>query len=152
MRTHPIECHQEGYTISTDPRRLDLSLIHQFLSIDSYWAKGRGFETVQRSIENSLAFGVYEGARQIGFARVVTDYATFAWLADVFILPTWRGKGLSKWLVSTILGHPALQGFRRWMLATSDAHELYRRFGFSEISEPKIIMQVLRDPASPSGS
>lgn|SRR5689334_5732489 len=152
MSTPPVECHHEAYTISTDKRKLDLSRIHEFLSRESYWAQGRTIETVRRSIENSLPFGVYEGDRQIGFARVVTDYATFAWLADVFILPPWRGKGLSKWLVSTILDHPDLQGFRRWMLATSDAHELYRRFGFQEIPEPKRFMEILREAARHSGS
>ena len=152
MSMPPAECHHEAYTISTDKQKLDLSCIHEFLSRDSYWAKGRPLETVRRSIENSLAFGVYEGDRQIGFARVVTDYATFAWLADVFILRPWRGKGLSKWLVSTILDHPDLQSLRRWMLATNDAHELYRRFGFTEIPDPKRIMGILRDPGLRTGS
>jgi GNAT superfamily N-acetyltransferase len=90
---------------------------------------------VQRSLENSLNFGVFHGADQVGFARVVTDYATFAWLADVFILDEYRGQGLSKWLLEVILTHPQLQGFRRWLLATRDAHELYRRYGFTELKE-----------------
>lgn len=146
MTVTPLEVHRDGYTISTDKQRLNLPLIQQFLSTESYWAKGRPMETVHRSIANSLVFGVYHGSQQVGFARVVTDCATFAWLADVFILPNWRGNGLSKWLVSTIVSHPQLQGLRRWMLATNDAHELYRRFGFREIPEPERFMEILSDP------
>jgi GNAT superfamily N-acetyltransferase len=102
----------------------------------SYWAQGRSFETVERSISNSLNFGLYKGDEQVGFARVVTDRATFAWLGDVFILPDYRGKGLSKWLMEVIVTHPELQGLKRWILATRDAHELYRRFGFKELAQP----------------
>lgn len=125
------------YTISTDPSRLDLALIHDFLANRSYWAKGRSLTTVQRSIENSLNFGIYHEREQVGFARVLTDYATFAWLADVFILEEHRGRGLAKWLMELIISHPDLQGFRRWVLATKDAHELYRRFGFRELHRPE---------------
>ena len=146
MTVTPLDVHRNGYTISTDQQKLDLPLIQEFLSTESYWAKGRPMETVRRSISNSLAFGVYHGRQQVGFARVVTDYATFAWLADVFILPQWRGNGLSKWLLETILSHSQLQGFRRWILATKDAHELYRRFGFREIPHPERFMEILRDP------
>ena len=133
--------HQGKYTVTTEPSRLDVSLIHNYLSNTSYWATGRTLEVVQRSIENSLCFGLYktsagEREQQIGFARVVTDYATFAWLADVFVVEEYRGQGLAKWLMETILAHPQLQEFRRWLLATRDAHELYRRFGFSELAEP----------------
>ena len=96
---------------------------------------------VRRSIDNSLPFGVYRGGELVGFARVVTDYATFAWLADVFILKEHRGRGLSKWLMEVILAHPELQGFRRWVLATKDAHELYRRFGFRELHRPERWME-----------
>jgi len=124
------------YLISTDRDRLNVDLIHQFLSTSAYWALGRTRETVERSIENSLPFGVYEGAAQVGFARVITDYATFAYLADVFVLPEFRGRGLSVWLMEVISGHPQLQGFRRWVLATKDAHGLYRRFGFEGLKEP----------------
>src|SRR5438128_4166037 len=130
------EWRRDEYTISTDRERLNVSLIHDFLSKNSYWAKGRSLEKVQRSIEHSLNFGVYKDGEQIGFARVVTDYATFAWLADVFILDEYRGRGLSKWLIEVIVSHQRLQGFRRWVLATKDAHELYRRFGFAELKEP----------------
>jgi len=135
------EWHHGKYSISTEPSHLDVSLIHGYLSNSSYWATGRTLEVVQRSIENSLCFGLYNTGpdareQQIGFARVVTDYATFAWLADVFVFAEYRGMGLSKWLMEVIIAHPQLQGFRRWLLATKDAHELYRRFGFAELNEP----------------
>jgi len=128
------------FTISTDKSRLDLELIHGFLTT-SYWATGRSIETIRRSIENSLSFGVYKGDQQVGFARVITDYATFAWIADVFILDSVRGQGIGKWLMEVILEHPELQGFRRWVLATKDAHELYRRFGFTELTRPERWME-----------
>jgi GNAT superfamily N-acetyltransferase len=138
--------HQAEYTISTDPSRLDLRIIHNFLCSTAYWATGRKIEVVQRSIDNSLCFGLYKTSpggndRQIGFARVVTDYATFAWLADVFILDEHRGRGLGKWLIDVIVSHPQLQGFRRWVLATKDAHELYRRVGFRELHRPERWME-----------
>jgi GNAT superfamily N-acetyltransferase len=126
------EWRRGEYEISTDRARLDLRFVHEYLSTQSYWARGRDAETVRRSVEHSLPFGLYHGERQIGFARVVTDRATFAWLADVFVLDEFRGEGLGKWLVETILTHPELQGLRRWTLGTRDAHELYRRFGFAE--------------------
>jgi GNAT superfamily N-acetyltransferase len=129
------------YIISTDQARLDLNLIQDFLSSSSYWATGRSLETVRRSIEYSLSFGLYMGKRQIGFARVVTDYATFAWLDDVFILDSFREEGLGKWLVEVIVAHPELQGFRRWTLTTKDAHELYRKFGFTELKHPERWME-----------
>lgn len=136
-----MEWTRGEYLISTDRARLDIKAIHEFLSTASYWAVGRDTETVQRSIDNSFPFGLYEGTTQIGFARVVTDRATFAWLADVFILPEYRGRGLSKWLMEVIIGHPELQGFRRWVLATKDAHELYRRFGFIDLKRPERWME-----------
>jgi GNAT superfamily N-acetyltransferase len=129
------EWRRDEYTISTDKTRLDIDLIYDFLTA-SYWAAGRPVEVIQRSIENSLAFGIYCGNRQAGFARVITDYATFAWVADVFILDEFRGQGLSKWLMEVIISHPDLQGFRRWVLATKDAHELYRKYGFEELKHP----------------
>ena len=135
------EWQRGDYSISTDQARLDFSLIHEFLSTRSYWALGRPTEVVRRSVENSLAFGVYKTDRQVGFARVITDYATFAWLADVFVVKEFRGQGLSKWLVETIVAHPELQGLRRWVLATKDAHELYRRFGFGELKRPERWME-----------
>lgn len=135
------EWQRGEYSISTDRARLDLEVVHDYLSQESYWAKGRSMETIRRSIENSVAFGLYKGARQVGFARVITDYATFAWLADVFILDGARGQGLGKWLMEVVLAHPELQGFRRWVLATKDAHELYRRYGFVELKRPERWME-----------
>jgi GNAT superfamily N-acetyltransferase len=133
---------QKGeYLISTDKLRLNLEVIHDFLSNKSYWAQGRSFEVIKRGIENSLNFGIYQKGQQVGFARVVTDYATFAWLADVFVLEEHRGQGLGKWLIEVILSHPRLQGFRRWALATKDAHELYRNFGFDELNRPERWME-----------
>jgi len=131
---------RDKYTISTDKARLDLGVIHGFLNT-SYWAAGRSIQTIQRSIENSLPFGVYKGDQQIGFARVITDYATFAWIADVFILEAFQGQGLGNWLMEVIITHPELQQFRRWVLATKDAHELYRKFGFSELRLPERWME-----------
>lgn len=130
-----------GYTISTDRTKLNIGAIYNFISIESYWGKGRSIEVIKKSIENSLPFGVYYKDEMVGFARVVTDYATFAWIADVFILPEHRGKDLSKWLMETILAHPELQGFRRWVLATKDAHELYRKYGFQELNRPERWME-----------
>jgi len=135
------EWQRGEYTISTDNNRLDIGIIHDFISKQSYWAQGRQIETVQRALDNSLNFGLYKNDQQIGFARVVTDYATFAWIADVFVLPEHRGKGLSKWLMELILSHPELQGFRRWVLATKDAHSLYARFGFSALHRPERWME-----------
>jgi GNAT superfamily N-acetyltransferase len=123
-----------AYEISTDRGRLDIPRVHRFLSTEAYWSPGVSREVVERSIENSIAFGVYtDGGEQVGFARVVTDRATFAWLADVYIEAAHRGHGLGKRLVATVLEHDELQGLRRWMLGTADAHELYRRFGFTEL-------------------
>src|SRR5687768_4023091 len=114
------------YLISTDRDRLDSSFIHNFLSKSSYWAQGRDLELVKRSISISFNFGLYKNDQQIGFARVVTDHATFAWLADVFVIDEYQGQGLGKWLIEVIVSHPNLQGLRRWLLATRDAHDLYR--------------------------
>ena len=132
-----LEWHRDDYTISTDPQRLDMQVVHGFLANESYWAQGRSVDTIRRSIEHSLAFGVYEGERQIGFCRVITDYATFAWLADVFIVEAYRGRGLAVWLVETVLSHPELQGLKRWLLATKDAHGLYAKYGFEPLTEPE---------------
>lgn len=132
------------FKIDTDRSRLDLSVIHAYLSESSYWAAGIPLPLVQKAIDNSLSFGVYDGERTIGFARVITDYSTFGYLADVFILEEYRGRGLSKWLMDCIMVHPDLQGFRRWMLATLDAHELYRKFGFTPLSKPERIMEIVR--------
>jgi GNAT superfamily N-acetyltransferase len=131
---------RDGYLISTDASMLDLEVVHAYLS-RSYWAAGVPEDVVRRSIENSLCFGVYRGEEQAGFARVVTDRATFAYLADVFVLEEHRGQGIGKWLVEVILSHPDLQGLRRWMLATRDAHDLYRRYAFTELARPRIFME-----------
>ena len=135
------EWQRGEYSISTDRNRLDIRVIHDFISNQSYWAQGRPLETVQRSLDNSLNFGLHENDRLIGFARIVTDYATFAWIADVFMLPEHRGQGLSKWLMEVIVSHPDLQGFRRWVLATKDAHSLYAGFGFIALHRPERWME-----------
>jgi N-acetylglutamate synthase-like GNAT family acetyltransferase len=131
------------YEISNDNARLDLDVIHDFLT-QSYWSPGIPRATVDRSIQNSLCFGVYHGAALVGFARVVTDKSTFALLADLFILTTHRGKGLSKWLMRRICAHPELQGLRRFMLLTSDAHGLYSQFGFTELANASRVMEIVR--------
>ena len=131
MNVAAIFAERRGdYEISTDPARLDRALIHDFLCEHAYWSLGVPRTVVDRAIEHSLCFGIYRADGQIGFGRVVTDQATFAYLADVFVLPEARGQGLSKWLVDAILRHPQLQGLRRWLLATRDAHGLYAQFGF----------------------
>lgn len=124
------------YIISTDKTRLDISLIHHFLSTKSYWAVNIPYQTVQKSIENSLCFGVYHNDSQVGFARIITDYATVAYIGDVFILEEHRNKGLSKWLVETMTSHADLQGLRRWILLTADAHTLYEKYGFKVAAHP----------------
>lgn len=136
-----IEQQRGDFTISTDRSRLDTAVIHEYLSTRAYWALGRPREVVRRSIEGSLCFGVYDGERQVGFARVVTDFATFAWLCDVFILESARGAGLGKWLVECIVRHPDLQGLRLFLLATRDAHDLYRRYAaFEALDAPQRFM------------
>ena len=139
-----MERTRDGFTLSTDPARLDLDVIHGFL-VGSYWAAGVPKEVVARALRHSLCFGVYEGGRQVAFARVITDHATFAYLADVFVVPACRGRGLSKWMMSCVREHPDLQGLRRWMLATRDAHGLYRQFGFTAPSDPSVWMEI-HDP------
>lgn len=136
-----MEWQNGEFTISTDRNRLQLEAIHKFLSEESYWAQTRTKEQTETAIKNSLPFGVYKGENQIGFARVVTDYATFAYLGDVYILEEFRGRGLSKWLMEVISDHPELQGFRRWILATKDAHTLYEKFGFHELVHPERWME-----------
>ena len=134
----------ESYNIqiSTDKSLLDINVIFNFLS-QSYWAKGRSVSLIKKSIENSLCFGVYTNKKQIGFARVVTDYATFAYLADVFILEGERGKGFARKLIETIMRFPELKNVRRWMLATKDAHNLYSQFGFHKLKNPERFMEIV---------
>jgi GNAT superfamily N-acetyltransferase len=134
------EWRKDEYILSTDKAKIDVNAVHQFLS-HSYWAEGIPMDLVKRSIENSLCFGMYHQQKQIGFARVISDFATFAYLADVFITPEARGKGLSKWLMQTIIDHPYLQGLRRFTLATKDAHRLYAQFGFTLFDKPERWMQ-----------
>ena len=128
-----MEWTKDDFSISTDKEKLAIDFIHGYLR-QSYWAENIPLDVVQRSVKGSLCFGVYHGDKQIGFARVITDEATFAYLCDVFIDEGFRGKGLSKWLMETILAYPGLQGLRRFMLATRDAHGLYRQFGFEELT------------------
>ena len=138
------EHHRGAFSISTDRAHLDLDVIHSFLT-ESYWAREIPRQVVARSIENSLCFGVYRGEQQVGFARVISDYATFAYIADVFILEAFRGHGLGKWLIGCIMDHPDLQDLRRWSLVTRDAHELYSQFGFQRLKAPERWME-LHDP------
>lgn len=139
------EWHRDGFTVSTDKARLDVELIHRFLAA-TYWARGIPAAVVRRAIDHSLCFGLYEnsqeGERQVGFARVITDYATFAYLSDVFVLEAYRGRGLGDWLVATILAHPDLQGLRRWSLVTREAHGLYRKHGFTALANPERYMEI----------
>lgn len=130
-----FEAHKEDFFISDDPALLDLDVIHDFLSNQSYWAEDIPREIVERALANSLCFGLYKSGKQIGFARLVTDKATFAYLADVFVLEEYRGNGLSKWLMEVIQSHPEVQGFRRWMLMTRDAQGLYEQFGWTVLDE-----------------
>ncbi len=143
---------EDGFTVSTDPARLDLPVITGFLR-GAYWSENVPAQVVERSIEHSLPFGLYdpEGA-QAGFARVTSDRAVFAYLGDVFVLPAYRGRGLGMWLVERVLAHPELQDLRRWYLATADAHELYRRFGFEAAASPERHMYLDRSPAELYGA
>jgi GNAT superfamily N-acetyltransferase len=131
----PYELRRGDYTISADPARLDLDVIHGYLS-RSYWAAGRPRELLARALQHSLCLGLYHESGQVGLARVVSDYATFAWLCDVFVLEEHQGRGLGKWLIGAAVAHPRLQGLRRMMLATRDAHGLYRQHGFTPLDEP----------------
>ena len=135
------EWHNGEFSINTQREHLQIEVIHKFLTKESYWAKERTKDQTATAIKNSLPFGVYKGEDQIGFARIVTDYATFAYLGDVFILKEFRGRGLSKWLMEIIISHPDLQGFRRWILATRDAHALYEKFGFAALRFPERWME-----------
>ena len=129
------------YTISTDRARIPLAVVHRWLSEESYWANGIPLDVVQTALQNSLNFGVYRGDALAGFARVITDYATFAYVGDVFVLPEHRGRGLSKWLMETIAADPRLGGFRRWLLATRDAHGLYAQSGYAPLAAPERWME-----------
>lgn len=140
MSENVFEVDHGDYRITTDRSHLDIAVIHEFLS-GAYWSPGVSRETVERSIDHSLPFGVYRAKEQVGFARVISDRATFAYLVDVFILPDHRAQGLGKWLVEVILSHPELQDVRRWLLRTRDAHGLYQQFGFRAPSMPSTVME-----------
>jgi GNAT superfamily N-acetyltransferase len=135
-----FETHRDPFTISTDPARLDIDAIAEMLA-RSYWASARTRERLERALANSLVFGLYEGGRQIGLARVVSDYAIFAYLCDVFIHEDYRAQGLGKWLMETVHAHPDLQGLRRWTLATRDAHGLYEQYGWKPLTNPERWME-----------
>ncbi|NNJ08883.1 GNAT family N-acetyltransferase [Chloroflexales bacterium ZM16-3] len=140
----PYELLEDGFSISTDPARLDLDVIHGYLT-RSYWAAGRSREQVARSLAHSLCFGLYHGRSiQIGLARVITDFTTFAYLCDVFVLEKYQGHSLGTWLISAVADHPDLRGLRRFMLATRDAHGLYAKFGFTPISDTEKWMEIVR--------
>jgi GNAT superfamily N-acetyltransferase len=142
--TPTFETHVRApYQITTDPAKFDLGAIHAYLE-RAYWCEGIPRATVERAVANSLGFAVLHGDQQVGFARVVTDSATFAYLCDVYILEEHRGKGLSKWLMECVVGHPQLQGLRRFSLATRDAHGLYKQFGFQSLGNPDVMMEILR--------
>ncbi len=134
-------------SVTSDRARMDLAMIYAFLSQDSYWAKNIPRETVERAVAHSLCFGAFDGDAQVGFARVITDYATFAYLADVFVLPSHRGRGIAKKIMEAIATHPELHGLRRWHLVTRDAHSLYAQFGFEPIDAPERHMMKVRPNA-----
>jgi len=138
-----IDEQRRGYSISTDPKAMDLDAVHAYLA-QSYWAREIPKEVVAKSIRGSLCFGLFAGNRQVGFARVVTDYATFAYLCDVYILEEHRGRGLAKWLMEAVVEHPELQGLRRFLLATRDAHGLYEKLAFTPLAKPEIFMEINR--------
>jgi len=139
----PIEIVRGEYVISTDRARIDVAAVHAFLS-RSYWSPGIPEETVRRGIAGAICFGIYHGRAQVAFARVITDQATYAYLADVYVLEAHRGRGLAKWLMEVIMSHPALQGLRRFSLSTRDAHALYRQFGFELVANPERQMEIMR--------
>ncbi|MEI7581179.1 GNAT family N-acetyltransferase [Runella sp.] len=142
LDTLVYEFQKDAFLISTDKSKLDIDLIHDYLSKDSYWAENIPRGIIERSIANSLSFGIYHHQTQIGFARVITNFATYGYLGDVFVLTSYRGQGLSKWLMHCISNQiPELQGFRRWSLATADAHGLYQQFGFTALARPERMME-----------
>ena len=138
-----FEVVRDNFLISTDPKRLDLEALHAYLR-RSYWAEKIPMETVRRSIEGSMCFGLFDGTVQIGFARVITDKATFAYLCDVYVLEDYRNQGLGTWLMKTVCSHPELQGLRRFVLVTRDAHGLYAKFGFTPLKDPSRYMEISR--------
>jgi GNAT superfamily N-acetyltransferase len=148
-----IDEHQEGdFIVSTDPKRLDRVFTYQWLANEAYWSQGLPFNVFKRMVDHSLCFGVYyRTGKQVGFGRVITDYTTFAWLTDVFIIDEYRGKGLSVFLMNCILGHPELKILRRWLLGTDQAHGLYRKFGFGELDHPENFLTLHHSQMYTSG-
>ena len=136
-----INSTKDNFTITTDRNKIDIYAVHDFLSNQSYWSKNIPMETVERAIDNSLNFGLFHFEKQIGYARVISDFATIAYLGDVYVLPEYRGQGLSKWLMQEVMAHPDLQRLRRWILLTSDAHRLYKQYGWKEIAKPELYME-----------
>ena len=136
-----MDWHKENYRLTTDAACFDMDALYHFISEESYWARGMPRETFERAVQHSLCFGLFEGARQIGFGRVVSDFASVAYLKDVFILQDCRGRGLSTWMMDCILSHPELRAVRRWLLVTADAQQLYGRFGFTPLTAPEQFME-----------
>jgi GNAT superfamily N-acetyltransferase len=134
--------YKDGYCISTEQARLDIKEIHHFLSTQAYWSLNIPFSKVEEAVARSLNFGLYYNKRQIGYARVISDFASIAYLGDVYVLPEYRGRGLSKWLMKTVMEYPELQGMRRWILSTADAHGLYKQFGWVPVAYPERWMEV----------
>ena len=143
-----VDHYRDGFTISTDPARLDIAAVGDFLQ-GTYWGRQRGRETIEMSLRHSLCFGLYEREKQIGFARAVTDYATFAYVADVFVLEPWRKRGLGRWLIQTMTEHSELRNIRRWCLITQDAQEFYRQCGFTPVDHPDHYMERIHSMAAP---
>ena len=143
----PFEVTKDNLTISTDPQRLDLEAVCGFMA-RSYWAQNRTRPTIERALRNSLVFGAYEESCMVAMARIVTDYVTFAWLCDVFVREEYRGRGIGKWLMESILAHPELQGLRRWLLATRDAHGLYSQYGYTSLHNIERWMERINPDAS----
>ena len=137
----PVTYQKDDYLLTTDVSKMDVSAIHDFLCNESYWSKNIPFERVKKAVHHSLNFGVFHSGKQVGYARVISDYSTIAYLGDVYILNNFRGKGLSKWLMESVMNHPELQGLRRWILLTGDAHELYKKYGWATIHKPELWME-----------
>lgn len=143
MVPQQLEYERDDYQISNDRSRLNLPWIHSFLANDAYWSRGIPYDVFERSVANSLCFGLYKKDQQLGFARVISDFSTFAYLADVFVADEFRGQGLGKWMLECIFSHPDLQGLRRWVLATIDAHGLYSKYGFTSLRQPERMMEKI---------
>ncbi len=140
MTDDPISWHRDAYVVTTDAARFDFAAIHAYLE-RSYWSPGISYDVVERMVAHSLGFGLFHRDRQVGFARVISDFTKFAYLADVYVLEEHQGRGLGTWLMECVLAHPRLQGLRRWMLSTTDAHSLYERFGFTSLKAPETLME-----------